>query len=318
MKIVVLDGHTANPGDNPWTELERLGELTVYPRTSRDERLARCRHATVLVTNKVPLDDALLQQLPELKFIAVAATGFNIVDVAAARKSGIVVSNVPAYSTDSVAQLVFAGLLAWIYRPELHDAAIKVGEWKRSADFSFWKTPLFELAGKTIGIVGLGQIGRAVATIANAMGMKVIAYSRRQTNPLPYDGFQWMDLNGLFGNSDIISLHCPQTEQTTGFVNAGLIARMKPNSILINTARGGLINESDLASALNSNQIAGAFLDVVSTEPILDDNPLLTARNCLLTPHQGWATIEARRRLMSVIVENVAAFQSGQPINVVS
>ena len=316
--IVALDGETANPGDNPWTAIEALGNLVVYPRTETSQTLLRARDADILLTNKVVIDDALMQRLPRLKFIAVMATGFNVVDVAAARKRGIPVSNVPEYSTDSVAQFVFAGLLSFIHRPELHHDAIHDGDWQRSRSFSFWKQPTFELAGKTLGIVGLGKIGRAVARLAHAFEMKVVAHSRSHHHPLDVPDFRWLDVEELFASSDIVSLHCPLTESNAGFVNHALLSRCKSSLILINTARGGLINEVDLTAALNAGDIAGAILDVVSTEPIAANSPLLSAQNCRLTPHMAWTTIEARRRLMQTTAENISQFLVGDPINQVS
>lgn len=318
MKIVVLDGATANPGDNPWTEVEKLGEFVVYPRTPPEQVVERARDADVILTNKVVFDEQVLQQLPQLKFIAVTATGYDVVDVEAARRRNIPVSNVPEYSTDSVAQHVFAGLLAFIHRPELHHDAVQNGQWQNNPDFCFWLKPIDELRGKTLGIVGLGRIGRTVARIADAFGMKIVAHNRTPRNPPAYPGFEWLDVETLFSTADVVSLHCPQTEENTGFVNANLLGKMKPTGLLVNTARGGLIDETALAEALNNDQIAGAILDVVSIEPITGDNPLLNAKNCLLTPHNAWATIEARRRLVKLTAENIAAFKDGDPINVVN
>lgn len=317
LKIVILDGETANPGDNPWTPLEALGQVTVYPQTQPDELLSRAKDADILLTNKVIVSAASLNQLPALKFIAITATGVNVVDCRAAASRGVLVSQVPSYSTDSVAQHVFTGLLSLLHRPEMHYQAILQGEWERSGNFSFWQVPQVELAGKTMGIVGMGRIGRAVAKIADALGMHVVANSRSPAEPLKYAGFRWLDWETLLATADVISLHCPQTDANSGFVNQQSLSMMKPTAILVNTARGGLVNELDLASALNSGGIAGAFLDVVSVEPIARDNPLLGARNCLITPHLGWATIEARRRLLQVTYQNVAAFINGTPINLV-
>jgi glycerate dehydrogenase len=317
MKIVVLDGVTANPGDNPWTEIERLGEVDVYPNTAANEAVARCTDAEIVLTNKVVIGDTELKQLPQLNLICVTATGYNVVDVDAAKRHDVLVCHVPEYSTESVAQFVFAGLLSFIHRPELHDAAIRDGEWQRNGNFSFWISPMTELAGKTFGIVGLGKIGRAVARIANSLGMRVIANSRTEREPLGYADFGWRDLGTLFAESDVVSLHCPQTESNTGFVANELLGSMKPSAILINTARGGLVNEQDLTEALNGGEIAGAILDVVSAEPILDSNPLLTAKNCIITPHVAWATLESRRRLIQSTAKNIRAYLDGQPINLV-
>lgn len=318
MNIVVLDGQTLNPGDNPWQEVEELGELTVYAKTDPVDVVKRSATADIIVTNKVAIDAALLDQLPVLKFIAVTATGYNVVDVAAANRQGIVVSNVPVYGTDSVAQHVFACLLSFIHRPELHHAAIQAGDWEASGNFSFWKSPVVELADKTMGIVGFGRIGRATARLAAAFGMRVVVNSRSSARGSRTGDAESLGLEELFAVSDFVSLHCPQTDSNVGFVNRELIERMKPSAILVNTARGGLINELDLAEALNSGRIAGAILDVVSEEPITTDNPLFSAPNCLLTPHMAWTALEARRRLMHVTAENIAAFVNGKPINVIS
>lgn len=318
MKIVILDGLTTNPGDNPWTELSSLGDLTIYANSALDNVLQRAADADILITNKVKLGSSALANLPKLKFISVLATGYDVVDVNAAKKRGILVSNVPEYSTQSVAQHAFAGLLSLIARPEQHHQSILKGQWLESGQFSFWNQSLMELAGKTMGIVGLGRIGRAVANIASSFGMKLVAHSPRRREPLTCPGFEWLEIEELFAQSDVVSLHCPTTLQSAGMVNRSLLSKMKSTAILINTARGALVDEKDLAEALNSKSIWGAFLDVVSVEPILPDNPLLTARNCLLTPHQGWATLESRQRLVKATAENVAAFLNGQPTNVVN
>jgi len=259
-----------------------------------------------------------LAQLPDLKFIAVLATGFNVVDVAAARQRNIPVSNVPIYGTDSVAQFVFALLLELCHQVALHDKLVKQGDWTAIEDFCFWKTPLIELRGKTMGIVGFGRIGRRTAAVADAFGMKVIAHDLYQGAAPDYEGFEWAEMEALFQRSDVISLHCPLTPENGGFVDKSLLQQVKPGSFLINTSRGPLINENDLAEALNAGQLAGAALDVVSVEPIKADNPLLQARNCLITPHIAWATLEARQRLMQTTVENVAAYIAGSPINLVN
>lgn len=318
MKIVALDGQLLAPGDNPWTPVESLGELTVHGRTAPEQTVERLAGVDVALTNKVVLDEAVLSQLPDLKFIGVTATGYNVVDFEFARSRGITVSNVPVYSTDSVAQHVFASLLSFIHKPQLHHDAVMAGRWESCDDFAFWLSPLQELAGKTFGIVGLGRIGRATARLAAAFGMRIVASSRRQVDPLDTPGFEWLSIEDLFAQSDVVSLHCPQTPETTGFVNRELISKMKPTAILVNMSRGGLINEDDLAEALKSDQIAGAILDVVSVEPVLASNPLPKAKNILLTPHIAWSTIEARKRLMQTTADNIAAFQNGSPINVVN
>ncbi len=318
MKIVVLDGYTLNPGDNPWDELAELGELEVYDRTKQTELLARAQGAQILLTNKTPIREEAIAKLPKLRFISVLATGFDVVDVKAAAQRGIPVSNVPVYGTDTVAEHVFALVLEMARRPALHDEAVKAGVWWSQPDWCFWRTPLLELAGRTMGIVGFGRIGRRVGEIAHAFGMKVAANDLQKGSDPPYQPFQWMELEELFSCSDFITLHCFQTQENAGFVNMGLLSKMKPTSFLINTSRGGLVNERDLALALERGILAGAALDVVSNEPITPENPLLRAPNVLITPHIAWATLEARKRLMRTTVENVRAFLSGKPQNVVN
>jgi glycerate dehydrogenase len=318
-QIVVLDGYTLNPGDNPWDGLHELGALTVYDRTPAEAIVERARGAAVVLTNKTPLSAATLRQLPELRFVSVLATGYNIVDTATARAAGIVVSNVPEYGTRSVAQHVFALLLALCHRVELHDAAVHAGEWARTPDFSFWKTPPVELAGLTMGIVGLGRIGRQVGALADAFGMTVIA-ARGRTRPArpAYRRFGWRTIPTLFAQADVVTLHCPLTDANARFVDAALLRRMRPSAFLINTARGGLVDEPALAAALRAGHLAGAALDVVGVEPMREDNPLLHAPNCLITPHIAWASLAARHRLMAATVRNVRAFLAGRPIHVVT
>lgn len=318
INIVVLDGYTVNPGDNPWDALAELGELTVYDRTPPELLLERAAGADILLTNKTALDDAVLAALPGLRFVAVTATGYDVVDVAAAGRRGIPVSNVPEYSTLTVAQHTMALLLELTNRVGLHDAAVKGGEWSACADFSFWKAPLVELAGKSIGIVGFGRIGRAVARIALAFGMKVIVHTPHPPERPDIAPLRFAGVEELFAAADVVSLHCPQTAANKGFVNAHLLARMKPAALLINTGRGALVNEQDLADALDSGRLAGAALDVVSREPIPADNPLLKAHNCLITPHIAWAALAARQRLLAQSAANVAAFLAGAPVNVVN
>lgn len=318
MKIVVLDGYTLNPGDNPWDELAELGELEVHDRTSEAEVVARAQGAEILLTNKTPVRGEDIARLPKLKFISVLATGFDVVDVKAAARKGIPVSNVPVYGTDTVAEHVFALALELARRPALHDQAVKAGAWWSQPDWCFWRTPLLELAGRTMGIVGFGRIGRRVGEIAHAFGMRVAANDLQKGSDPPYKPFQWMELEELFSCSDFVTLHCFQTQENAGFVNMELLSKMKPTSFLINTSRGGLVNERDLALALERGVLAGAALDVVSKEPISPDNPLLKAPNVLITPHIAWATLEARQRLMKTTVENVRAFLSGRPQNVVN
>jgi glycerate dehydrogenase len=314
MNIVVLDGYTLNPGDNPWDGIEALGKLTVYDGTDVDEIRTRAADAHVILTNKVPLTAETLAVLPDLGLISVLATGYNIVDVEAARDRNIVVSNVPIYGTDAVAQFVFALLLGLCHHVEHHSAAVKQGRWAASGNFCFWDSALVELVGKTMGIIGMGRIGRRTAQIARAFGMKVIAADIYQPEA-PAHEFVWKAIPALCAEADVISLHCPQTDENLGMVDAQLLARMKPTAFLINTSRGGLINEADLARALQQGTLAGAACDVVSQEPISAENPLLEAPNTLLTPHIAWATLAARKRLMNTTIENIRAFHAGAPIN---
>lgn len=318
MKIVVLDGYTLNPGDNPWHDLSRLGELQVYDRTDDRDIVGRAAGAQIVLTNKTPLSATTLEQLPDLRFVGVLATGYNIVDVDAARKRGIPVANVPEYGTASVAQHTFALLLELCHRVGRHDAAVKAGRWTRSPDFCFWDPPPIELVGSTIGIVGFGRIGQRVGALAHAFGMSVVAAVGTRRSTPPYEPFAWLETNELFSTADVVTLHCPLTPDNERFVNRALLARMKPSAFLLNTARGALVDEQALADALNEERIAGAAADVVSVEPIRADNPLLTARNCLITPHMAWGSLAARKRLMAATVENVAAFLRGKPKNVVN
>lgn len=318
MNIVVLDGYTLNPGDNPWTALNALGELDVHDRTEPAEVTVRGKDANVLVVNKVRISKEHLQRLPELKLIAVTATGYDCVDAVAAKKKSVLVCNVPVYGTDSVAQFVVAQMLQLCHRLDLHDAAVRQGVWKERGDFSFSLTGQIELVGKTIGIVGFGRIGRRVAQLADALGMRVVAHTRTAQDAPNYDGFAFVSLEALAREADVISLNCPLTHQTNGIINGAFLSRCKPTAMLINASRGALVNESDLAHALSAGKLAGAALDVVSTEPIGLDNPLLEAPNCIITPHMAWASLEARKRLMQSTVENVAAFQRGEAQNVVN
>ncbi len=318
MRIVVLDGHTLNPGDNPWDELAQLGELTVHDRTPVDRIVARAAGAKVVLTNKTPLSADTLAQLPELRMIGVLATGYNVVDIDAADARGIVVCNVPEYGADSVAQFTFALMLALCHRVERHSAAVHDGEWSRQGEFSFTLTPQVELYGRTLGIVGLGRIGRRVGTIAHAMGMRVLAHSRTRDGPLEGGAFAWQTLDEVFRESDVVTLHCPQTEQTQGMVNAARLSSMKRGAMLINTARGGLIDEPALVNALRDGPLAGVAIDVASVEPLPDDSPLLGVRNLLITPHMAWASLAARKRLTATAVGNVRAFLAGSPKHVVN
>ena len=317
MKIVVLDGATLNPGDNPWDDVARLGEFVCHARTAANEILERSRDADVLLTNKTPLSAETLAQLPRLKFVGVLATGYNIVDVKAARARGVAVSNVPIYGTDAVAEYVFALLLNFLRQPQLHSDLVLQGEWNRVNEWSFWRRPLAEVAGKTIGVVGFGRIGRRVGELAAAFKMKVLANDVFQGNPPAYP-VAWRSVPELFAEADVVSLHCNLTPENTGMVNRDLLRSMKPSAYLINTSRGPLVRDADLAEALQAGWIAGAALDVVTVEPIPAASPLLKAPNLTLTPHIAWAAVEARRRLTKVTAENIAAFQGGKPINLVN
>ena len=317
MKIVVLDGFTLNPGDLSWSALEALGNCTIHDRTPHDQIVARARDADIVLTNKTPLDRATLKELPRLRAIGVLATGHNVVDTQAASERGIPVMNVPAYSTHSVAQLVFAHLLNLVQPVAYHAATVREGRWSSSQDFCYWDTPLMELAGLTLGIVGFGSIGQTVARIAQAFGMRVLAHSRTPRH-VPGLAVTMVDLGALLRESDVVTLHCPLTPQTQHLINAKSLATMKPTAFLINTGRGPLIDEEALAEALNGNRLAGAGLDVLSSEPPRPDNPLLNARNCHITPHIAWATRAARQRLMDTVVANVRQFQDGHAQNVVN
>ena len=314
MKIIVLDGYGLNPGDLNWDGFEALGELTVYDRTLPSELMERAAGAEVLITNKTLITAENMADLPELKYIGVLATGYNVVDIDAAKDRGIVVTNIPAYSTASVAQMVFAHILNITQRVGYYADENKQGRWTKNADFCYWDTQLVELQGKKMGIVGFGNIGQATAGIAQAFGMEVCVYSSKPQFVLP-SGIKKMDLDELFMECDVISLHCPLTPDTKEMVNADRLSKMKSNAILINTGRGPLINEQDLADALNEGRIAAAGLDVLSVEPSVEGNPLLTARNCFITPHIAWATLEARTRLMEIAVQNLKSYLNGQIIN---
>lgn len=318
MKIVILDGYTLNPGDLSWEPLKELGEVTVYERTAPKDVYKRAEGAEVVFTNKVVLDEAVLEKLPSLKYIGVLATGYNVVDVEAAARKGIVVTNIPAYSTSSVAQMAFAHILNIVQRVGYYAQEVSNGKWSRQADFSFWDAPLHELDGKKIGIIGFGNTGRATARIAVGFGLDVYAYTSKSAMELLADVHKCPSMDELFRKCDIVSLHCPLTETTRELVDARKLELMKSSAILINTGRGGLVNEQDLADALNSGKIAAAGLDVLSSEPPRADNPLLKARNCFITPHQAWATKEARVRLMQLAVNNLKAFLEGKPVNVVN
>ncbi len=318
MKIVVLDARPMAMDRNAWAGLDRLGDVEVYPYTSPDEVRSRVAGAAVLIPNKTPIRAELIDASPDLRYITVIATGFDCVDIQAARRRGIPVSNVPEYGTDSVAQYVFALLLELCHHVALHARAVEQGEWTRQPDFSLIKTPLLELAGKTMGIVGLGRIGRRVGELARAFGMTTIAFDPFLQS-LPADSpVTLCKADELFARADVISLHCPLTPDTKGLVNRARLGLVKPSAFLINTARGPLVNEEDLAEALDAGRLAGAALDVVAIEPVRPENPLLKAKNCMVTPHIAWATAEARARLLQSTVANVAAFVAGAPVNVVN
>ena len=316
MKIVILDAYAANPGDLSWDEFAALGELTVYDRTAQEDTAARIGDAEVVFINKVRLTDEIFAACPNLKLVSILATGYNIVDLAAARRRGITVCNVPGYSTRAVVQMTFALLLEICQQVGLHSGAVHTGRWQTCPDFCFWDRPLIELDGKTMGIVGYGAIGSAVGTVAQALGMKLLVTARHE-KPVP-EGARFVSLPELLAQSDVVSLHCPQTAENARMIDAGALAQMKDGAILLNTARGGLLDEQAVADALRSGKLLAAGMDVVSAEPIRADNPLLTAPNCFLTPHIAWAPLETRRRLQAISAENLRAFLAGKPQNVVN
>ncbi|MGM9662081.1 MAG: D-2-hydroxyacid dehydrogenase [Oscillospiraceae bacterium] len=320
MKIIVLDGYVENPGDLSWEGLAKLGELTVYDRSSltdESETIARIGEAELVLTNKTPLTRRVIEACPRLQYIGVLATGYNVVDCACARERGIPVTNIPAYGTNVVGQFAIGLLLEICLHIGHHSDSVRAGRWEKSVDWCYWDYPLTELAGKTMGVIGFGRIGQVTARIAGAMGMNILAYSRHESE----EGkalAKYVDLDTLLASSDVITLHCPLSAETAGLINRDTIAKMKDGVILLNNSRGGLVVEQDLADALNSGKVAAAGLDVVSTEPIRSDNPLLTAKNCLITPHISWASKESRQRIMDAAEENLRAFLAGAPINVVN
>ncbi len=318
MNIVVLDGYAMNPGDLSWGEMEKLGELTVYDRTPKEFVLKRIGDAEIVLTNKVILSRDIIEKTPALKYIGVMATGYNVVDTTAATERGIVVTNVPAYSTDSVAQLVFAFILEFCHHVGEHNRSVQEGRWTASKDFSFWNYPLIELKNKTLGIIGYGTIGKAVARLAEAFGMHVRVFSRTVRHELETDKTKFVTLNEVLEQADFLSLHCPLTEDTKGLINKDNILKMKTGAFIINTSRGPVIDEQEVADALNRGKLGGAAVDVVSVEPIIKENPLIGAKNCIITPHFAWAPFEARTRLMDTLVSNVRAFVQGTPVNVVN
>lgn len=318
MHIVVLDGQVLNPGDNPWTPLEACGSLTVYERTPPEQVVERAAHAQIVVTNKTRLTEDILGALPELRYIGVVATGYDVVDIAAAGRRGIPVCNVVAYGVNAVAQHVMALLLELCRRTSLHDASVRAGEWSRAVDWCYWKTPQRELTGLTMGIMGFGHIGRRVGELAHAFGMSVLAHSRSAGTPPDYAPFRFADQETLFAEADVLTLHCPLTDSTRGLVSRERLAAMKPGALLINTARGPLLDEAAVAEALRGGRLGGFGADVLSTEPPAPDNHLLGTPNTLITPHISWATVKARRNITRLAAENIRAWQEGRPRNVVN
>ena len=313
MKIVILEGNAVNPGDLSWDVFKDFGSVTVYPRTQPEDAVERIGDAEIIFINKFPVTAELLDACPSVKLICVLATGYNVVDCQAAKTRGVTVCNVPAYGTDAVAQFTISLLLELCHRIGHHSEAVHNGKWAECPDFCFWDTPQMELAGKTLGIIGYGRIGQAVAKIASALGMHILAYTRT-----PKEGDEYVDLDTLLAKSDVISLHCPLTADNTQLINESTIAKMKPGAILLNTARGGLVNEQALADALKSGTLRGAAVDVVSHEPISPDNSLLSAPNCIITPHMAWAPIESRQRIIDCTYKSITGYLNGQPVNVVN
>lgn len=317
MKITVLDGYGLNPGDMSWDELKALGDVEIFDRTPREQVVERAKDSEIILTNKVKIDDEIMSQLPQLMYVGVLATGYNVVDVKAANKRGIIVTNIPTYSTDSVAQMTFAHILTISNRVEHYAIENRKGRWSNNPDFCYWDTPLVDLTGKTLGIVGLGHIGLRVAAIAKQFGMDVFAYTSKTAAELPL-GIQKTTLEGLYAVSDILTLHCPLTDETRELINSRSIAKMKKGIVIINTGRGQLINEHDVAEALKSGYICGYGADVMSEEPPKEDNELLLQPNAFITPHIAWASMDSRTRLMNQTVNNIKAFMNGRPINVVN
>jgi glycerate dehydrogenase len=318
MKIVVLDGYTLNPGDLSWDALKKLGDVTIYDRTPQHQVLERSKDAGVILSNKTPVREDVIKQLPSLQFIGVLATGFNVIDVDAAKKQSIIVANVPGYGTESVVQMTFALLLELCQHVQRHSDSVMDGAWAKSADWCYWNFPLIELAGKTLGIIGFGRIGQKVGDVATAFGMNIIGSSRHQSDQQHRKNFRWAPIPELLEQCDIVSIHCPLFPETQGLINKDSLGTMKKSAFLLNTSRGQIIVDQDLADALNNDVIAGAGIDVLSAEPPLKDNPLFGAKNCIITPHIAWATREARTRLMDMAVDNLKAFISGNPVNVVN
>jgi len=317
-KIVVLDGYTINPGDLSWDELKKMGDVKVYDRTPDDKIVERSEGAEVLLTNKTLLGESVFKDLPNLKYIGVLATGYNVVDIEAAGKYDITITNIPAYGTESVAQMTFALLLELCIHVQRHSDSVMSGKWTNSIDFCYWDYPLIELSGKTIGIIGFGNIGQKVGDIATAFGMNILGTDKVRTDQSLRKNFRWVEIAELLSLSDAVSIHCPLFPETKGLINRESLHTMKNSAYLINTSRGPIVNDADLAEALNAGIIAGAGLDVLSVEPPSADNPLLNARNCIITPHIAWATYEARKRLINIAVQNLKAFTEGKSINVIN
>lgn len=320
MKIVVLDGHTLNPGDLNWDMLKTFGDVTVFDRTAYNDIdiIKNIGDAEIIFTNKTPINKSVLQSATALKYIGVLATGYNVVDIETAKVNGVTVTNVPDYSSQSVAQFTMALILELCHHIGHHNLSVQQGDWVKNKDFSFWNYPLIELAGKTLGLIGFGKIGKATAKLAEAFGMKILVFNRTKYSEFENENLRFTTLDDVLQNSDFISLHCPLTSETKGIINADSIKKMKDTAFLINTSRGPLVNELDLANALNNNRISGAAIDVISAEPMQAKNPLLGAKNCIITPHIAWAPKEARQRLMDTTIENLNAFLKGNPQNVVN
>jgi glycerate dehydrogenase len=318
MKLVVLDGYTLNPGDLSWDGIKKIGNLEVHDRTPESLILERCRGAEIIFTNKTPLRESVLSQLPELKYIGVLATGYNVVDVDYAKTRGIAVANIPGYGTASVVQMTFALLLELCQHVQSHSDSVRKGDWAASPDFCYWNYPLIELEGKSIGIIGFGSIGQKVADIATAFGMNIIGFSRTRSDQSHRKNFKWAELNDLLKESDVVSVHCPLFPETQGIINKDSLKLMKRTAFFLNTSRGPLMVDQDLADALNQGIIAGAGIDVLSVEPPSEDNPLFKAKNCLITPHIAWATKEARSRLMGIAENNLSSFLNQKPVNIVN
>ncbi len=318
MKLVVLDGYTLNPGDLNWEGIKKFGDLEVHDRTPESQIVERCQGAEIIFTNKTPLREPILSQLPDLKYIGVLATGYNVVDVDYAKTRGIAVANVPGYGTASVVQMTFALLLELCQHVQSHSDSVRQGDWAASPDFCYWNYPLIELEGKTIGIIGFGSIGQKVADIATAFGMNIIGFSRTRSDQSHRKNFKWAELNELLKESDVVSVHCPLFPETQGIINKDSLRLMKRTAFFLNTSRGPLMVDQDLADALNEGIIAGAGIDVLSVEPPSADNPLFKAKNCLITPHIAWATKEARSRLMGIAENNLSSFLNQKPINIVN